>query len=117
MSTTTTTTPTPSPPYTGPSVPTMLASHTLASNIIKYHAHPTSGRILDDAELALLRRFVEHPEQRDAILAEQGIDKEGEGEGLQSLAGYIVLKHGKGDLLNEGEIEMLREWFAKGDVV
>jgi len=101
-----------SPPYTGPSVPEMVATHTLAENIIKYDDAATGNSILDEENLALLRRFVENPPDRDAILKDEGIE-DGEGTGLQSLAGYMVLKHGKGDnMLDEREIEMLREWFA-----
>jgi hypothetical protein len=101
-----------SPPYTGPSVPEMVATHTLAENIIKYDDTTTGNSILDEENLALLRRFVENPGDRDAILKDEGIE-DGEGRGLQSLAGYVVLKHGKGDMLDGREIEMLREWFEK----
>jgi hypothetical protein len=101
-------------PYTGPSVPEMIANHSLAENIIKYDSHSTGNSIMDDSELAILRRFVEHPGDRDDILKDEGIEDK-DGGGLRSLAGYIVMKHGKGDLLNEIEIERLRDWFAKRD--
>jgi hypothetical protein len=90
----------------------MVANHTLAENIIKYGDPTTGNSILDEDNLALLRRFVENPADRNAILKDESIE-DGEGTGLQSLAGYVVLKHGRGDMLNGREIEMLREWFAR----
>ncbi|KAF2127105.1 hypothetical protein P153DRAFT_398475 [Dothidotthia symphoricarpi CBS 119687] len=105
-----------SPVYTGPSVPDMIASHSLAENIIKYHNHPESDCILDEDELALLRRFVEHPENRDSILKDEGVAT-GIGEGSHgSLVQHIVSKHGNGNVLTESEIEMLRVWFAKREL-
>ncbi|KAI8936884.1 hypothetical protein NX059_006120 [Plenodomus lindquistii] len=104
-------------PYTGPSVPEMLATHTLARNIIGYYDHPTSDRILDDTEMNLLYRFVAKPtlETRNAILTEQGIDGSAAEmpKGDQSLVAYLIFEHGEGrqGMLNEGEIELLKGWF------
>lgn len=103
-----------SPPYTGPSVPDMIESHTLAENIIKYHEYPESARILDDSELSLLRQFVQHPENRDAILKNKGVTNAEECNG--SLVTFLIFKHGNEDLLAESEIEALRKWFATHDI-
>lgn len=107
--------------YTGPSVPTMIQSKSLAENIIKYHNHPTSDSILDDANLDLLQRFVNEPGRREELLREQGIDPEESLEGKEaSLAAYVVWAHGRGDMdggmLKEGDMEMLRGWFEGGRV-
>ncbi|KAF2852871.1 hypothetical protein T440DRAFT_466443 [Plenodomus tracheiphilus IPT5] len=101
-------------PYTGPSVPHLLANHLLAQNIILYHAHPTSSAILDSSELALLHRFVANPtpETRATILAEKGIEDEIP-KGETSLVTYVIFEHEpeRKNLLDGGEIEMLRVWF------
>lgn len=106
-----------SKPYTGPSVGAMLRAKTLAENIILYHSHDTSDRILDDADLALLARFVDDPSQRAQILRDVGIEPDAALEGKQaSLAAYAVWAHGREDMdggvLKGEDVEMLRRWFA-----
>lgn len=109
-------------PYTGPSVADMIREHTLAENIIKYHAHPTSGSILDDYNLNLLRRFVENPEQRQQIIDDAPLT---DIDNIQDqyhgpLAGYIILRHKNevGEsvqpILTNEEIGQLQVWFASG---
>ncbi|KAH6637708.1 hypothetical protein C7974DRAFT_411176 [Boeremia exigua] len=111
-----------SKPYTGPDVPTMLQTKTLAENVIKYHDHPTSDSILDDHELGLLKRFVEDPTRRAEILREEGVDPEAAWESRQTgLVAYVVWAHGReerdGGVLKEEDFELLRGWFAGGKVV
>jgi hypothetical protein len=106
--------------YTGPSVETMLSSKTLATNIIKYHNHPTSDSILDNSNLSILESFVRDPSQRTQILAQEGIDVNEPLEGKQvGLAAYAVWAHGRdeaegGNVLKEEDMELLRRWFESG---
>lgn len=100
--------------YTGPSVHDMISTHTLAQNIIKYNS-----QILDDENMALLKRFVMDPDSREAILKEVHIENvEGvTGQYSGSLAGFIIMKHKSevGEtvepILTSEEIEMLKKWF------
>ena len=57
--------------YTGPTVATMVRTHTLAAEIIARHNDPCS--VLDNSELRLLRRFVADPSTKDEILHDRGI--------------------------------------------
>lgn len=113
-----------SAPWTGPSVKDMIASHTLAENIIKYHHEPCP--VFDSSELVLLRRFVNEPSSRDQILRDCNmVDVEGGelGNGASrhgSLAGYIVARHrpdatqGPEPAMTAHEIEVLKKWFESG---
>lgn len=100
--------------YSGPSVHDMISTHTLAQNIIKYNS-----QILDDDNMALLKRFVNDPGSRDQILSDIHIeDVPGvTGQYHGSLAGYIVMRHKTevGEtvepILTNEEIETLKEWF------
>lgn len=100
--------------YSGPSVHDMISTHTLAENIIKY-----GPQILDDKEMALLKRFVNDPDSREQILTEVHIeDVDGvTGQYHGSLAGFIVMRHKTevGEtvepVLTNDEIETLKEWF------
>ena len=97
----------------------MFATNTLADNLIKYHDGPSNNQIMDDNNLAMLQRFVNDPNQRDTILRDAGVPDvpiEAQPQAVTSLAAYIVLKHGNGDLLSQAEVEKLRAWFASGDV-
>lgn len=105
--------------YTGPSVPDMIRTKTLAENIIAYHNHPTSDIILDDSNLDMLQRFVSDPSKRSQILLDEGIDADESLKGKQaSLAAYVVWAHGRedmdGGILKDSDVEMLRLWFEKG---
>lgn len=109
-------------PYTGPTVAEMIKTHTLAENIIKYHSHPTSGSILDEYNLSLLRRFIENPDQRQQILEDAPLtdvdDIQQQYDG--PLAGYIILRHTNEvsesvqPVLTNEEIGRLQVWFASG---
>lgn len=102
-------------PYTGPSVQEMIANHTLADNIIKYHNNPDSDAILNRDNLATLLRFVNHPEDRDQILKDKDASGAAEGKDFRgSLTGYIVLKHNDEPVLTDDEIEKLKTWFDSG---
>jgi hypothetical protein len=92
--------------YTGPSVETMLSSKTLATNIIKYHNHPTSDSILDESNLSILESFVRDPSQRTQILAQEGIDVNEPLEGRDEVEG--------GNVLKEEDMDLLRRWFESG---
>lgn len=100
--------------YNGPSVHDMISGHTLAENIMKY-----GPQILDDKEMALLKRFVNDPDSREEILTEVHIeDVDGvTGQYHGSLAGFIVMRHKTevGEtvepVLTNDEIETLKEWF------
>ncbi len=103
-------------PYTGPSVPDMIRTKTLAENIIKYDDHPTSDSILDDDNLDMLQRFVEDPSQREEVLKAEGIEPNEPLKGQQaSLAAYAIWAHGRedmdGGILKESDVEMLKQWF------
>jgi hypothetical protein len=106
----------PIPQYSGPSAyrgPTMgylMAHHQLAAKIIETHAqHPAN--ILDRASLALLRDYVRAPERKDDVLKEHGVDGE-EADGKHNLVAYCMAN----DKFDEGEIELLREWFKDPQV-
>lgn len=104
-----------SKPYTGPSVSEMIANHTLADNIIKYHNNPDSDAILDRDEFATLLRCVNHPEDRDQILKDAGVTEPTDSTKSQvSLADYIVLRHKDDPVLSEDEMQKLKEWFDSG---
>jgi hypothetical protein len=100
--------------YSGPSVHDMISTHTLAENIIKY-----GPQILDDDNMALLKRFVMDPDSREQILTDIHIeDVDGvTGQYHGSLAGFIVMRHKTevGEtvepVLTNDEIETLKEWF------
>lgn len=100
--------------YDGPSVHDMISTHTLAENIIKY-----GPKILDDENMALLKRFVMDPDSREQILTDIHIeDVDGvTGQYHGSLAGFIVMRHKTevGEtvepVLTNDEIETLKEWF------
>lgn len=104
--------------YSGPSVHDMISTHTLAENVIKYNT-----QLLDEDNMALLKRFVNDPDSRDQILSEIHIeDVDGvTGQYHGSLAGFIIMKH-KSEVgetvepvLTDGEIERLKEWFDSRD--
>ena len=102
--------------YTGPSVREMLDNHSTASEIIARANEPQP--VLDDNNLAILRRFCMDPSSKDDILKELDIeDQPGDKAGAKAqakggLAGFIVAKSAAGeDLLGKDEMEVLRKWF------
>jgi len=104
-----------SKPYIGPSVSEMIANHSLADNIMKYHNNPDSDAILDRDDLATLSRFVHHPGDRDEILKDAGATEPADSTKYHgSLAVYIVLKHKDNPVLSEDEMQKLRKWFDRG---
>ncbi|KAK0113688.1 hypothetical protein ONS95_013936 [Cadophora gregata] len=104
--------------YTGPSAREMFESHTLSKEIIARAKDPEP--VLDESELALLKRYVTAPETKSEILRELGFTDEdrkilkGKEHGDGSLVAYIMIQsvHGN-DLLLEKEIADLKAWFDK----
>ncbi|KAK1761519.1 hypothetical protein QBC47DRAFT_409529 [Echria macrotheca] len=93
--------------YTGPSVPEMLKTHTLAKEIIARHNDPCP--ILDDQEILKLRGFVQDPVS--AQTEQHGVDISKSG----SLVAHIIRDWGtKETLLTEQEVRDLKEWFVNG---
>ncbi|KAK6207532.1 hypothetical protein QIS74_12613 [Colletotrichum tabaci] len=98
-------------PYTGPSPREMIASHTLAREIIDRNNDPCP--ILDSEELALLSQFVAEPSRGAALLEARGLAGEPANSG--SLVAYVVSLHGTDKAaLTEEEIKTLKEWFKNG---
>ena len=126
--------PDPDAPYTGPSVPHMLATHTLAREIINRHDDPCP--IFDGKTLLFLQSYVTDatPIRAQKILEERGmIDPETGGVREQALAenrslvtyliarDYKSIKNKEGSEgiapergLTEHEILALKEWFEQG---
>lgn len=84
--------------YTGPSVREMLDTHTLGKEIMaRADAGDDAQAILDDSELALLKRYVTAPESKIDILKELGVvDTDGKviiekTRGDMSLVTYIMV--------------------------
>jgi hypothetical protein len=106
--------------YTGSSPGEMIRSHTLAAETIA--RHHDACPIFDARELTLLRRFCADLAAKEAILRDRDmLDELGDWPGKNaqskhgSLAGFVVARHGsETPALEEGEIEMLREWFESG---
>ncbi|EON61841.1 hypothetical protein W97_01059 [Coniosporium apollinis CBS 100218] len=104
------------------SVADHIQAHTLANSIIS--GHNTADAVLDPSELALLRQFCidRSASKRDAILSERDmVDEQGTRPGEKaakskgSLAGFLIARYGTSEPgLEEGEWEMLREWFGSG---
>ena len=96
----------------------MIDTHTLARNVIERHNTPND--VFDDENLALLKRFCDDPSKKDEILrGKDMIDEPGTAPGTKanfvhgSLVGYCIARHGTDDpVLSDGEIVMLRDWFA-----
>lgn len=125
--------PDPNAPWTGPAAKDMLATHTLAQEIINRHDDPCP--VLGGSELELLRDYVmdASPAHALELLKDRGmIDEEGDRLGLRaqgknSLIGYCIVRNldverrgdaakgpGFGTALNSEEIDLLRDWFRKG---
>jgi hypothetical protein len=97
--------------YRGPTMGYLIAHHQLAAKIIETHAqHPAN--ILDRASLALLRDCVRAPDRLDEVLKEHGIEDAGEEGKTRNLVSYCMAN----DKFDEGELELLREWFKDPQV-
>ncbi|KAH7018609.1 uncharacterized protein B0I36DRAFT_336271 [Microdochium trichocladiopsis] len=113
-----TTVPASSPPYTGPSVGTMLQNHTLAREIIARNNDPCP--ILDNDELKLLGAFVANPAiaQTTAkdirsinIRDKEQVDASG------SLVLYLMYLHvSAGEGLTPQETGVLKDWFSQQEL-
>lgn len=103
--------------YPGPPMHALLATHSLAKEIISTHPHRPAD-ILDDHELALLRAYVLNPDSGAELLKQQNMPdarelerRKKEGDSVQgSLVGYVIATGG----FDEREIEELRMWFEEG---
>lgn len=102
--------------YDGPSGQEMLAQHTFAREVITRAKDPHP--VLDDEELALLKRFVLHPESADDILRDAGLDNLSKEDKLAklnqkgSLVTYVVVSAVEGrSLVTDGEMAELKAWF------
>ena len=106
--------------WKGPSTDEMIRTHTLAAQIIANHTEPCP--VLDSNALALLQRFCADPSSGDAILRDcDMVDGPGDEPGHRAnskygnLVGYAIARHGTDKpVLEEREIDMLREWFKSG---
>lgn len=110
------------------SVGSALKSHTMAADIINRDKVGTSitdindQRILDASNLALLQRFCAAPSTKDEILRDEDmLDSPGDKVGSKALSkghlvGYMIARHDtENPALEDREIEMLREWFERGE--
>lgn len=99
--------------YTGPSVREMVATHTLAKEIIARHNDPCP--IFDDQEILRVRRFVQDPSKAPEFLRQ--IDEELKGSENEggSLARHIIATYGtERSALTEDEVQELKTWFDNG---
>ena len=103
-------------PYRGPNMSYLMQHNQLAAKIIE--THPLApANILDAPSLALLRDFVNNPASKDPaqkseVLKKWNLDSEDPDNSKQNLVAYAI----KNDKFDESEIEMLRNWFASGDL-
>ena len=103
-------------PYRGPSMSYLMQHNQLAAKIIETHPQAPAN-ILDAPSLALLRDFVNDPACKDSagknsLLKRWNLDSEDPNSSQRNLAAYAITN----DKFNESEIEMLRNWFATGDL-
>lgn len=102
--------------WDGPSAKDMIASHTLAQEIIQRHGGPYP--VFDDECIEELRRFISDPSRAQHLLREMGIiDAEGNSTpaAKSSLTGHIMTRHGTDEpALTGDEIHALKEWFDNG---
>jgi len=102
-----------------PTVREMIASHTLAHEIIT--RHDTNDSILDDNEMDLLRQWCSHPENAETILEARGMQNATgahpgalANETHGSLAGYCIATYGtERSALTEEEFMMLQSYYRE----
>ncbi|EPE10825.1 hypothetical protein F503_05920 [Ophiostoma piceae UAMH 11346] len=110
-----------SEPYTGPSAREMIASGTLAKEVMVRHG--SSQAIFDDANIAELRQFVQDPAATRAAL--YGTADPGDSDvqamikktssGGCTLVQYATAVHGTEQAaLSDDDVVALRAWFANG---
>ena len=114
-------------PWTGPSAKDMIASHTLAQEVMTRHDDPCP--VFDGPSLALLQRFVNNPAGSAQILQDHDmLDQPGEKPGAAAikkgnLVGYVIARHldataqdeaAQEPVLLTSEIVALRSWFEDG---
>ncbi len=105
--------------WTGPSVREMVASHTLAKEIIARHNDPCP--VFDDSSILELRQFVDDPSRAQellrgmAVLDPPGVEPGETASSKGSLTGFIMATYGTDkSALTDEEILMLKEWFGNG---
>jgi hypothetical protein len=105
--------------YDGPSMGWLIRNQKLAHQIIATHHLAPAGNILDNTELAFLRRYAEDPSpvgvQR--LTRERGFWNEGENRVDEkqakekgSLVGYAICAGG----FDDESVLLLRQWFGSG---
>lgn len=105
-------------PYTGPSAPEMIQSHTLAKEIMARHG--SDQAVFDEENIVMLRAFIADPTAyRTAVLAAQDTTDAATGSRKVvnecSLVDYMALVHGTDKAtLTEDEFAALQAWFADG---
>ena len=105
--------------WNGPSARDMIASHTLAKEIIERHG--SDCPVFDDGRIMELRKFIDDPSKARDILQDMGLtDSDGQQPGDMaaskgSLTGLIMARHNTSNLVfTEDEIRALKEWFDNG---
>ncbi|ERS96711.1 uncharacterized protein SPSK_01307 [Sporothrix schenckii 1099-18] len=106
--------------YTGPSVGTMINTHTLASEIIARHGTGAEA-VLDDDNISQLRRYLDAPDsEKRAVLAKAGTDDLDTAlakvrEGGYTLVDYAALTRGSAKAaFTDDEEAALRSWLQGG---
>ena len=105
--------------WTGPTAKDMIASHTLAMEIMQRHG--SNEPVLDDFRIEELRKFVNDPLRANEMLQamesakSDGLHSDDATAGKGTLTGYIMAQHGTDKAaLTEDEIHILKEWFDNG---
>lgn len=97
--------------WVGPSGEEMIASHTLAKEIIQRHGGPYP--VFDDISIMELRKFTNDPSRAPDLL--QDILSSDPAAGKNSLSAHIIASHGTDKpILTGNEIQALEEWFNNG---
>lgn len=98
-------------PYQGPTMGYLMQHNQLAAKIIE--THPLApANILDAPSLALLRDLVNEPTDKNRVLKRWNLDSEDPDGAKQNLVVYAI----NNNKFDESEIEMLRKWFATGEL-